>query len=126
MSIKTHKELNVWKLSIALVTDIYQFSRKLPKHEQFGLISQVQRAAVSVPVNIAEGSARNSTKEYIRFLYISLGSCSELDTLMIIATNIYQEDTGYLRQQIETISKMLVAMIAALKKRLIDTQVPAH
>ena len=71
---KTHKDLDVWKLSIDFVTDIYKVTSSFPKEDQFGLTNQIRRAAVSVPSNIAEGAARNSDKEFLRFLYISLGS----------------------------------------------------
>jgi four helix bundle protein len=77
---QTHKDLDVWKLSMDLVVDIYQITDSLPKSELFGLTSQIRRAAVSVPSNIAEGSARKNTTEYIQFLYIALGSITEVDT----------------------------------------------
>jgi four helix bundle protein len=115
---QTHKDLQVWKLSIELVNEIYLFSKKLPREEQFGLISQMRRAAVSVVSNLAEGAARKSTKEYIRFLYISLGSGSELDTLMLITKNIYQVEIADLQMKLEAISKMLVSLIAALERKL--------
>ena len=80
MGIKTHKDLDVWKLSIQLVKNIYQLTSKFPSEEKFGLVAQIRRAAVSIPSNISEGEARNSDKDYIRFLYISLGSLSEIET----------------------------------------------
>ena len=83
---KSHKDLIVWKKSMDLVQITYEFSTNYPDSEKFGLISQMRRAAVSVPSNIAEGAARNSTKEYIRFLYIALGSLSELETQILIST----------------------------------------
>lgn len=118
MSSKTHKDLNVWKSGIELVTRIYIFSKNLPREEQFGLISQMRRAAVSVTANIAEGAARRSTKEFIRFLHISLGSCSELETLLVIAKNIYGHETIELQLKIDEINRMLIALVAALKRRL--------
>ena len=81
----THKDLDVWKESINLAKEIYALTEEFPKEELYGLTSQIRRAAVSVPSNIAEGAARNSNKEYIRFLYISLGSLSELETQIILA-----------------------------------------
>lgn len=113
-----HKDLDVWKTGVELVTEVYSFSQKLPNNEQFGLVSQIRRAAVSIPSNIAEGVARNSTKDYIRFLYISLGSCAELETLMIIISNIYQEDTQKLQQTVRTIIKMLRSLICSLQHKL--------
>ena len=88
MGIKTHKDLDVLKLSIQLVKDIYQLSSKFFSEEKFGLVAQIRRAVVSIPSNISEGAARNSDKDYIRFLYISLGSLSEIETQLIIAEEL--------------------------------------
>jgi four helix bundle protein len=115
---QTHKDLQVWKLSIELVNEVYLFSKKLPREEQFGLVSQMRRAAVSVASNLAEGAARKSTKEFIRFSNISIGSCSELETLMIITCNIYQEDTSTLQSKISVIIKLLVSLTASLRQKL--------
>ena len=93
MGIKTHKDLDVWKLSIQLVKDIYQLTSKFPSEEKFGLVAQIRRAVVSIPSNIPEGEARNSDKDYIRFLYISLGSLSEIETQLIIAEELGFSDT---------------------------------
>ena len=117
----THKDLDVWKLAINLVTDVYKKTKQFPSDEKFGLTNQIRRAAVSVPSNIAEGSARNSNKEYIQFLYISLGSITELETQFIIAQNleyISQDDFDSLTIQIETISKLLMGLIRYRKGKL--------
>ena len=82
---KTHKELDVWKDSIGLVVMIYKVTKGFPREEMYGLISQIRRAAVSVPANISEGSARNYSKEFIRFLRIAQASLSEFETLMHIS-----------------------------------------
>jgi four helix bundle protein len=87
-----HKDLDFRKLGIKLVEKIYDLTKSFPENERFGLTSQIQRSAVSYPSNIAEGAARNSKKEYIHFLYISLGSLSELETQLIIS-----ERLGFLR-----------------------------
>jgi len=79
---KTHKDLEVWKISIEMVTNIYKITRIFPKEEIYGLTNQMRRAAVSVPSNIAEGSGRNSNKEFVQFLYYAVGSLSELETYM--------------------------------------------
>ena len=84
----THKELDVWKSSIELTKTIYEETKKFPKEEIYGIVSQMRRAAVSVPSNIAEGAARNSDKEFVRFLNISLGSLAELDTQVIISQKL--------------------------------------
>ena len=115
---KTHKDLIVWQKGVTFVTDIYKYSKSLPDDEKFGIISQLRRAAVSVPTNIAEGAARHSRKEYIQFLYISLGSASEIDTLLIIVENLkYTEgnELSKLQQQTNEIKKMLTSLIKSLK-----------
>ena len=76
---KTHKDLDVWKDSIELVVKTYQITKGFPKEELYGLTSQIRRAAVSVPANISEESARNYTKEFIRFLRIAQASLSEFE-----------------------------------------------
>jgi four helix bundle protein len=78
--IKSHKDLKVWQESMTLVTQIYKVSEDFPKHEIYGLSSQIRRAAVSIPSNIAEGAGRNGENEFTRFLYIALGSLSEVET----------------------------------------------
>ena len=85
---KTHKDLDVWKKSVSLVTSIYEVTKTFPKDEIYGITNQIRRSAVSIPSNIAEGSARKGEKEFIQFLYISLGSLAELETQLIIANNL--------------------------------------
>jgi len=85
---KTHRDLDAWKNAIALVTDVYKITKGFPSDEKYGLISQIRRSAVSIPSNIAEGAGRNHDKEFIQFLYIALGSLSELETQMIISCNL--------------------------------------
>ncbi|MDD4672231.1 MAG: four helix bundle protein [Bacteroidales bacterium] len=85
---KTHHDLDVWKKSILLVTVIYKITESFPKSELYGLSNQIRRCAVSIPSNIAEGAARTSTKEFSRFLAISLGSIAELETQLIISKNL--------------------------------------
>lgn len=116
--IKNHKDLNVWQLSMELVTDIYRLTGTFPKEEIYGLTNQMRRAAVSVPSNIAEGAARNSKKEFIQFLHIALGSSAELETQLIIASNLefVQEVEPFLKN-LTTIKKMLNGLIYHLKNR---------
>ncbi len=83
-----HKDLDVWKTSMQLAERIYLVTRNFPGHEQFGMVSQLRRAAVSVSSNIAEGSARSGNKELTQFLRISLGSLAELETLIILACKV--------------------------------------
>ncbi len=114
---KTHKDLIVWNKSMELVIATYKLSSKFPDEEKFGLTSQMRRAAVSVPSNIAEGAAINSTKEYIRFLYIALGSLSELETQFLISNRLeYINDL--LEDVITEIRKMLLSLIKSLKQKI--------
>jgi four helix bundle protein len=83
-----HKDLDAWKNAMLLAERIYLVTKTFPTHEQYGMVSQFRRAGVSVPTNIAEGSARNGNKELSQFLRISLGSLAELETLTILAQKI--------------------------------------
>lgn len=117
----THKDLEVWQKAIAFVTDIYNQTSSFPKEEMYGLVSQLRRSAVSIPSNIAEGAARQSNKEYIQFLYVSLGSLMELDTQLIIAKNINfisEESLIVLQLKMEEIGKMLNGLIKYRKTKL--------
>ncbi len=83
-----HKDLDVWKKSMDLVVKVYQITQLFPETEKYGLTSQMRRAAVSIPSNIAEGAARKGDKELMQFLYISIGSLSELETQYLIAIRL--------------------------------------
>lgn len=82
------KELLVWQKSIDFVTEIYKVSDTFPKHEMYGLTSQIRRASVSVPSNIAEGNSRRSKPDYLQFLKISRGSCAEVETQLLISKRL--------------------------------------
>lgn len=88
MPLTSHKDLNLWKESMNLVEDIYSISKHFPKEEIYGLTSQMRRSAISIPSNIAEGAGRNGGKEFVRFLYIALGSLSELETQLEISLRL--------------------------------------
>lgn len=116
-----HKDLDVWKEGLIFVKKIYKVTTPFPDSEKFGLVSQIRRAAVSVPTNIAEGAARQSDKELIQFLYISLGSIAELETLLIIATDISylnQEDSNTVNESLQKIRSMLLGLIRYQKKKI--------
>nr|WP_297306892.1 four helix bundle protein [uncultured Flavobacterium sp.] len=118
---RTHKDLEVWKLSIDFVTEIYAITKSYPKEEQFGITNQIRRAAVSVPSNIAEGAGRRSDKEFLQFLYIALGSVQEIDTQLLISLNlefISKSDYDNLMTKLNQISKMLFGLIKSIKQKL--------
>jgi four helix bundle protein len=92
MSTKNFRQLRVWQLGMQLAEDVYRLSQQFPRHETYGLGSQIQRAAVSIPANIAEGHAMGSTKEFLRFLAIAQGSLAELETHLMLAQRIKYGD----------------------------------
>ena len=113
-----HEDLDVWKKSIDVVTDIYKITEKFPQSELYGLTSQMRRCAVSIPSNISEGCARFSDKETIKFISISMGSVAELQTQLIIAKNLnYIEDYKELLSELENIKKMLTGLSKFLKNK---------
>jgi len=117
-TIKSHKDLEVWKKSIALVSEVYTLTRDFPKEEIFGITSQIRRDVISIPANIAEGAGRNSKKEFIQFLFISLGSLSELETLLILANNLNLiGDNSNLNTEVTSIRRMLLGLINSLKSK---------
>ena len=115
---KNHYDLDVWKKSIELVKDIYEISKFFPKEEIYGLTSQIRRAAVSIPSNIAEGASRQSNKEFIQFLYIALGSSSEVETQIIIAKELsFVKDIESILKQIKEIKKMINGLLRYIKTK---------
>ena len=111
------KKLNVWMEAIALVTEVYKTTKRFPSEEKFGLISQINRCAVSIPSNIAEGAGRNSDKEFVNFLGIANASSYELETQLIIAKNLdylNENDLAVSSDKIDKIQKM----IFKLKKKI--------
>ena len=111
----THKDLDVWKLGIELVKDIYILTKNFPKNEQFGMVAQMRRCAVSIPSNIAEGAARNSRKEYLQFLYISLGSMSELETQLIISEELNYIKDSVAIEKLKILRKNMLNFIKYMK-----------
>lgn len=107
------KELIIWQKSMELVTDVYQASLAMPANQKYSLVDQIQRSAVSIPSNIAEGSGRGSNNEFVRFLNISNGSCCELETQLLIAQNLKflsEETAGNIIERISEIQKMNYAL----------------
>jgi four helix bundle protein len=117
---KPHRRLQVWQASLDFVIELYRELQGFPSHEKFGLVSQLQRAAVSIPSNIAEGAARRNTRELLQFLYIARGSVSELDTQLEICFRIgFMQDPVFRRltSKLNEISKMLNGLIASLARK---------
>lgn len=116
---KTHRDLDVYKKSIEFVTELYKITGTFPDAELYGLISQLRRASVSISSNIAEGAARGTSKDFIRFLYISLGSAAEVETQLLISRNLDYVEKSEFEQliiELESISKMLHGLIKYLKQ----------
>lgn len=117
--LKSHKDLRVWQRARLFVKDVYTASALLPASENYGLVSQLRWAAVSIPANLAEGNARRSRKDYAHFVSIASGSASEIETLLLLAG-----DLGFLKGDMKDnllgtvgeIARMLNALQIALKK----------
>lgn len=104
-----YKKLNVWISLISLVKNIYNLTRKFPKEEMFVLTQQLRRAAISIPSNIAEGAGRNSNAQFKNFLQISIGSCFEVETQLIISKEleyISEEELETISKELDSIMKM--------------------
>ena len=111
------KSLVVWQKSVSLVTEIYHLTENYPKNEVFGLTSQIRRASVSIPSNIAEGSSRQSNKDFARFLEIAIGSAYEVETQILISSDlgfITPEDLKELSDMLNEIIKMTSRFRATL------------
>lgn len=114
-----HQKLHVWQKSVEMSIALYKITKNFPKTEQFGLISQINRAGVSVAANIAEGSARTSTKDYLKFLSIAKASLTEIETLMIISQGIgYGNYEDFLQEYVTPIKKMLNRLQSVLRAKL--------
>lgn len=117
--LKDFKELTVWQKSMDMVCEIYNITKLLPQEERFGLCDQMQRAAVSVPSNIAEGQSRSSTKEFIQFLSIAKASNAEVETQILICNRlmfISEENTQKAMSLCIEVGKMLNSLISILSK----------
>lgn len=119
-----YKELKVWRKAFDLTIEIYRVTESFPDKEKFGLISQINRSAVSIVSNIAEGSGRNSDKEFYNFLGFSLGSSCELETQLLIANRlnyISDENLKSLVSKIEEVQKMCYSLQKSFKKQYSET-----
>jgi four helix bundle protein len=115
---KNHKDLDVWKKSMLLAEQIYNLTKDFPTDEKYGLISQMKRAVISIPSNIAEGAARKGNKEFIQFMYIAMGSLSELETQILLSQRLqFVNSVDNYLDQIEKIKQMLFGLIRYISKR---------
>ena len=117
---RPHEKLSVWQRAVNLVVAIYKATASFPRDERFGLTSQIRRAAVSIPANIAEGAARDSQKEFTYFLSNAQGSASELETELLIAQKLgYLDPTRYatMRNEIDSVGRMIFGLSQSIKRK---------
>ena len=107
---KTHEDLDAWKRAMALAKAVYMTTAAWPSEEKFGLTSQIRRAAVSVPSNVAEGSARGSDKDFAHFLDIALGSLAEVETQLLLAKEIGFCIEGISREDVADVRRPLIGL----------------
>lgn len=121
MSVRSYQDLEVWKTAMELASGIYQISAQLPDTERFGLRTQLQRAAVSVPSNIAEGHARCSTREFLKFISIAHGSLAELETQLQLLPRLGLLAVEHIEEalhQADRVGRMLRRLSQALNDRM--------
>jgi four helix bundle protein len=121
MGVSSYQQLKVWQLGIQLSKTTYALTRTFPKDELYGLTSQMRRAAVSIPANVAEGHARDSTKEFLHHISIALGSLAELETMLVLAESLGYSDKvaiAALLQNTDEEGKMLRGLQKTLKSRV--------
>ncbi|MCA6436591.1 MAG: four helix bundle protein [Bacteroidota bacterium] len=117
----TYKDLIAWQKSIALVTDVYSLTKKFPIDERYGLVSQLNKAVISVPSNIAEGWGRELSKNYLQFLRIARGSLMEVETMVLISKNlnfISEKEFIETQNKIEEVGKILQGLIKSINQKI--------
>lgn len=123
--VQSYRDLQVWQKARILVKEIYQLSSAFPKEEMYGLTAQIRRAVISVPSNIAEGSSKGSTKEFLRFLSIAYGSLAEVETQLYLAADLYYTDANKVETAIEMtaeLGRMINGLDRSLQARLNTTE----
>ncbi len=115
MDNKSFKELVVWQKGVKLVEDVYCITKKLPESEKFGISSQMNRAAVSIPSNIAEGQKREGKQEFKRFVSIARGSAAELETQLIVVKRLFNIDVNGVLVDLDQVQRMLTKLHQSLR-----------
>ena len=119
--LKNYKELKVWQKSFKLCLEIYKMTKNFPNEEKYGLSSQMRRASVSIPSNIAEGYGRKTLPDYIRSLYIAYGSACEIETQFLLSGDLYylkRENQKLLLEKIKEVERILMALIKSLENKI--------
>ncbi len=122
--LKSYKELTAWQCAYQLCLETYRLTAGFPKEEKYGLVSQIRRAAVSVPSNIAEGYGRKSIGEYLQSLHIAYASLCELETQVLLASDLgflRPEQSKSLKEAVGDVERLLKALIESLKRKQADT-----
>jgi len=115
--IYSFRDLKIWQKGLEITREIYLLTKELPKEEIFGLVSQMRRAAVSIPSNIAEGRGRSSRRDFAQFLHVAIGSMAELETQLIIVRDLYKINVSKIVEIIQEENRMTVSMINKLKAK---------
>jgi four helix bundle protein len=121
MGLNSYRELKVWQLGMEVAKDVYVLTQSFPKHELYGLSSQMQRSAVSVPANIAEGHAKESTKEFLRHISIAQGSLAETETHILLAASLEYTKPDQVARLLDKCAeerKMLSGLRRSLRARI--------
>ncbi|MEN6450421.1 MAG: four helix bundle protein [Thermoguttaceae bacterium] len=120
MPVKDYRELIVWQKAMDLVESIYRVTKPFPKEEVYGLTSQIRRASVSIPSNIAEGNGRNTTRDYVHFLSMAYGSVKEVETQVLIAERLCYIDSGQCHGLVQTtneIARLISGLVNSLNRK---------
>ena len=112
-----YKDLKFWQLSREFCKNIYTFTAKFPEEEKFGLVSQLRRASISIPSNIAEGASRKSNKDFSRFIEIALGSCYEIKTQILISNDLNFMPDNHCKELLENLG-VIIKMMSKFKSTL--------
>lgn len=121
MPVLSYRKLTVWQKSTVLVTEIYKLTKQFPGEEKFGLTSQIRRAAVSIPSNIAEGATRSTTKSYLNFINMAYGSGAELETQIEISKNLNfctTQEAQMCSELLDEIMRMLNSLASSLRVKI--------